>query len=391
MKVFRRVALVALTEKGIEKARQLRGRLRKGDLYRPEPFGPCQHAWEKAIGLPLSQHLPEWFQTYDQIVFFLAVGAVVRLIAPLLESKKHDPGVLAIDEQAHFVVPVLSGHEGGANTFARVVAGTLGATAVVTTATDATETAVLDEIAEDLDGIVEPSESWKQAAMALVQNHNAIIVQEIGRRGVWVEEHTWPSNTICLHSFDNMPDRSNQFVIGISDHLHGDKPVDLWIRPGSLVVGVGCERGISSEALDDGLTRFLSESGFCRRSVRRLATVDVKQDEQGLIAFAASNHWQLDFYTPTELSQVGEVPNPSLVVEKLMGCAGVAEPAALLAAGTSQLLVPKRVVASPLAKQRMTFALARLADFQEAGPATGASCLRRRRAGRPRIFDRQSR
>src|SRR4029077_2230360 len=84
----------------------------------------------------LSERVPELFRRCGQIVFFLAAGAVTRLIAPCLTSKQTDPGVVAVDEAGRFVIPLLSGHKGGATAFARTVAGCLGATPVITTASD---------------------------------------------------------------------------------------------------------------------------------------------------------------------------------------------------------------------------------------------------------------
>jgi precorrin-4 C11-methyltransferase len=142
----------------------------------------------------------------------------------------------------------------------------------------------------------------------------------------------------------------------------------LWYRPKSLVLGVGCERGISAAALEDGLERFLGEHGFSQDSIATLASVELKADEQGILDLARCHDWQTHFYSAEELAAVSGLQNPSEVVARCVGTPGVAEPAALLAAGTDQLLVEKQVVGSTLAPQRMTFALARLAFFKQASP-----------------------
>src|SRR5262245_10508475 len=130
------IALIAVTSTGLDRARLLRQRLRTGTLYRPARYGPAQYAWEHPYDGALAAQVATLFTRYDQLVFFLATGAVTRLIAPHLADKTTDPGVLAIDEASHFVIPVLSGHKGGANAWARTVAGALGATPVITTASD---------------------------------------------------------------------------------------------------------------------------------------------------------------------------------------------------------------------------------------------------------------
>ena len=192
MKTPRTIALIAVTRKGIAQARLLRQRLRSGDLYCPAP-GEA-HAWEHPFDGPLAAQVPTWFAHHDQLVFFLAAGAVTRLIAPCLVSKESDPGVLAIDEAGHFVIPLLSGHRGGANAFARTVAGCLGATPVVTTASDVLGGLSLDLLEDTFGWTAEPRDLLKDAAMALVNREPVAVLQEIGTRGDWLEDFELPEH-----------------------------------------------------------------------------------------------------------------------------------------------------------------------------------------------------
>ena len=115
-----RIALIAVTQQGLDRARHLRQRLRTGALYRPARYGPAPHTWEHPYETALSTQVAALFAQYDHIIFFLATGAVTRLLAPCLDSKTTDPGVLAIDEAGRFVIPVLSGHTGGRSEERRV-------------------------------------------------------------------------------------------------------------------------------------------------------------------------------------------------------------------------------------------------------------------------------
>ena len=122
MTTSQNIALIAVTQQGLDQARRLRQRLQTGALYRPARYGPAGHVWEHLYETALSAQVAALFAQYDQLIFFLATGAVTRLHAPCLDSKTTDPGVLAIDEAGRFVIPVLSGHTGGANALARTVA-----------------------------------------------------------------------------------------------------------------------------------------------------------------------------------------------------------------------------------------------------------------------------
>ena len=374
MSVPATIVLIAVTRRGVEQARLLRQRLRTGKLYRPERYGPTEHHWEVGFAGALSELVPELFRRCGQMVFFLAAGAVTRLIAPCLGSKETDPGVLAVDEAGRFVIPLLSGHKGGANAFARTVAGCLGATPVITTASDVVGGLSLDLLEEAFGWTAEPRERLKPAARALVDGEPLAVVQEIGSAGAWLNEMELPANVTVVRNPAELAGRSIAYALWITDrlieNLHGIAVEQvLWYRPKSLVLGVGCERGISAAALDDGLGRFLGELGYSRDSIGTLASVELKADEQGILELARHHGWQTNFYSAEELAAVPGLPNPSEVVARCVGTPGVAEPAALLAAETKHLLVEKRVLSSPLAPQRMTFALARLTSFRAAAPS----------------------
>jgi precorrin-4 C11-methyltransferase len=369
------ISLVAVTRRGVEQARLLRRRLRAGEVHRPGRYGPAEHGWEVPFEGALSELVPELFRRSGQLVFFLAAGAVTRLIAPCLGAKETDPGVVAVDEAGRFVIPLLSGHKGGANAFARTVAGCLGATPVITTASDFGGLS-LDLLEDTFGWTAWPRERLKPAARALVDGELLAVIQEVGSAGCWMAEMELPANVTVVRDAAGLAGRPFAYVLWITDRVIEDPgPVEegrvVWYRPKSLVLGVGCERGVSAAALADGLGRFLGEHGFALDSVGTLASVALKADESGLVELAHRHGWRAVFYPAEELAAVPGVPNPSEVVARCVGTPGVAEPAALLASGAGRLLVDKRVMSSPLAPQRMTFALARLADFPAAPPGQG--------------------
>ena len=161
MKPAPQIALIAVTQKGVERAQFLRQGLKTGEVYRPARYGPATAAWDHPYDTALAPQVAGWFAQYDHLVFFLATGAVTRLIAPCLDAKTTDPGVLTVDEAGRFVIPVLSGHQGGANAFARTVAGILGATPVITTASDVIGGLSLDLLEETLGRVAEPESASK--------------------------------------------------------------------------------------------------------------------------------------------------------------------------------------------------------------------------------------
>lgn len=185
-----RVVLIPVTRTGIERSARLAPLLGDASILVSESRASilASNSGAKAVristyGGALRDEIAQSMRSFDQLCFFLSVGAVVRLIAPHLVSKQTDPGVVTIDEAARFVVPVASGHLGGANAFAGRVAGLIGATAVITTASDAIGTIALDLLGRELGWRVEASSrTLTRAAGRVVDGEPIALVQECGSR-----------------------------------------------------------------------------------------------------------------------------------------------------------------------------------------------------------------
>ena len=259
----------------------------------------------------------------DGAVFFLATGATVRLVAPLLTDKHTDPGVVCVDEARRFAVALTGGHEGGANALATRVAALLDAEPVITTASDAVGRTGLDELAELLDAEIDGDAA---AAGTALLDGAARVQNPLG----------FPLPAIPV------PTTEPRHTITISDRAApGTAPGWTVLVPRCLVVGIGSERGAPASAVAETLRRVETEHGFDLRAVRAVASVDLKADEAGILAAIAPH--ELRTYPAEVLARV-EVPNPSEVVRAEVGTASVAEAAALQAAadfGGGELVVEK--------------------------------------------------
>jgi cobalt-precorrin 5A hydrolase/precorrin-3B C17-methyltransferase len=303
--------------------------------------------------------LPRLWPTLDAAVFFLATGATVRLVAPLLADKRTDPGVVCVDEARRFAVALAGGHGGGANALAERVAGLLGATPVITTASDATGTTGLDEIVGLLGATVDGDLA---AAGAALLDGTATVDNPLG-----FPLPALPSTSGTAHR------------IAVTDRLAD--PADTRLVPPTLVVGIGSARGVSAEAVAATLRRIETEHGFDLRAVRAWASVDLKADEAGILAAIAPA--PLRTFTAAELADV-DVPNPSDVVRAEVGTASVAEAAALLAAAELAGGAPVELVVEKIKGANVTVAAARIRPrgrLAVVGLGPGADDLRVPRAG----------
>ncbi|MGW4495572.1 precorrin-3B C(17)-methyltransferase [Streptomyces sp. NPDC004376] len=265
---------------------------------------------------PVGDAVRAAFAECEQLVCFLATGAVVRLVAPLLGDKAVDPGVVCVDEGGRFAVSLLGGHAGGANELAVAVGELLGAEPVVTTATDAVGVAGLDTLGLPVEGAV------AAVSRALLDGEPVALEAELA----------WPLAPLPVAE-------RGAYTVRLTDRAVEPGPREVLLRPPSLVVGVGASRGAPVDEVLELIGSALAEAGLSVRSVARLATVDAKSEEPGLVGAAERLGVPLITYTAEELAGVA-VPNPSDAPLAAVGTPSVAEAAALLGGG--ELLVPKR-------------------------------------------------
>ena len=274
--------------------------------------------------------LGEAWACCDQLVVFLATGATVRLIAPLLKGKDVDPGVVCVDEARRFAVALVGGHGGGANDLAEQVAAVLGAEPVVTTATDSTELPGLDTWSWPVEGDV------ARVSRALLDGDPVRLhmprVWPIPPLPVMSPLPVLPPlpvmngiRTGATEASGTHADSVHALVVAVTDEV---VEADVVIRPPSLVLGIGASRGVTVEELDQLITTTLEEQGLSARSVSLVATVDAKAEEPGIVALCARTGWQLVSH-PAEVLATTEVPNPSQHPLDAVGTPSVAEAAAL--------------------------------------------------------------
>ncbi|WP_026126205.1 precorrin-3B C(17)-methyltransferase, partial [Nocardiopsis gilva] len=287
------------------------------------------------------------FTECGAVLSFLAVGATVRVLAPLLGDKTTDPPVVCVDESWEHAVAVLGGHHGG-NELAERAAGVLGCRPVITTASDSARTTPLDSYGDEL-GFTIADHGPLAAVGAAVLSGEPVRLEGA---------EAWPLPPLP----DNVsvsartPLEAVAAVIRVSDQRDDgradDGPPTVVYRPRSLVIGVGSARGVSADEVGGLIDQVLADAGLAPESVRAVATVDLKADEEGILRAAAQRGWDVVTYPAAELADV-DVPNPSEVVRAEVGTASVAEAAALHgAAGAgrgAELVAAKRKSANATA------------------------------------------
>jgi cobalt-precorrin 5A hydrolase len=357
-------AIYAITRHGIAIAERLRAQLPGADLFVSQKLPAPEGALP--LPLPMGPTLKETFTAYDCHIFIISVGAVVRMIAPLLENKRVDPAVICVDDAAQFSICVLSGHVGRGNVFTDRVAAILDARSVVTTASDAIGTLTVDILGRDFGWTLDdPDRNVTRGCAAVVNAESVIFVQETGEPAWWPEDKPLPQGVQYATSLDGIDPAAFEILLIASDREFSETQPEHWqnaviYRPKSLVLGLGCDRNIPFAVLERGIHSLLKTHRLSIKSVREIATVTKKADEPALLTLSECYGWPLRIFTAEELDAVPGIENPSETVMRFVGTRGVSEPAALLAAGADTLLVPKQIYTEPDAGRSMTMAVARV-------------------------------
>ena len=316
-------AYLAFTDTGLALAKRLADCL-PGSVSRCGPGGVSLAAWTSAQ-----------FVQSDALIFVGAAGIAVRAIAPHCKSKTTDPAVVVVDECGQFAVPLLSGHLGGANDLARAIAAVCGAVPVITTATDAHGLFAVDEWAKHQNCTVLEPERIKLVSGKLLAGQTVLYWTDFPVMG------TAPAGLFPA-------DATEQADLALT-LCHTGQALHLVPRIG--VLGIGCKRGTSADTLEAAFAAFCALHGLAAQAITAATSIDLKQNEPGLLAFCQNHGWTVQFYSAAQLRSAPGQFNPSPFVQSVTGVDNVCERAAVLDAGGS-LFYPK------FADSGVTFALA---------------------------------
>jgi cobalt-precorrin 5A hydrolase/precorrin-3B C17-methyltransferase len=352
-----RLGIIAITRIGAELGRTLKVLL-GGDLHLPARLASGASG-ELVYQPPLISLVREIFPLYTHLVFVMSTGIAVRCVAPMLRGKKSDPGVIVIDEKGQNVISLIGGHQRKTNQLAREIAMMIGGKPVVTTASDLHGLPSLDTWIREKGWYCRNEKALPGILRALVDGEIVGVFQETGEE---IEPLAIlpPSRIHRYTSLGEVLSSPVENSIVVSDRrldltIPSMPQGLLWLVPRTLVLGVGCRKGVSSEEIESAMRLCFEEEGLCEESVFSVATLDIKRSERGLLGFARSRGLGTMFFTPGELEEGVCLSAPRPRTAELVGISPVCEKAALKASGDGELVVPKRIFG------RVTLAVARKA------------------------------
>ena len=334
--------MICFTERGAWVCRRLFHKLKETgeecEAIIPKRF--LREEWKKE-GLKereeefLSQWTGKMFAEKRAMIFVSATGIAVRAIAPWIRDKMTDPPVVTVDEGAQFVIPLLSGHVGGANELARHIADWLEAVPVITTATDVNGKFAVDLFASAYHMTIIDRKEAKNISAAVLEGKQIGVFSDLPIKKLpdgFVMDR-WCEENICITVKDpSFPEKKASY---------------LRLVPRAVVLGVGCRRGTDPEFMKEKVFALLKEHGIDPAAVKAIASVDVKQDEPAVLGLkqlfdgeCLHQPCEQRFYTPEQLNQVPGDFKESAFVKKQIGVGNVCERSACAAGG--KLLVEKQ-------------------------------------------------
>jgi len=336
------IAVIAITRNGARLGKKLLQGLAGAELFVSSRY--AGQAGSKARHFDpacLKQLTGELWHKSDGLIFIMATGIVVRMIAPHLKSKDSDPAVTVMDDAGKFAISLLSGHLGGANELTERCAFISGARPVITTATDVNDLPSFDMLAKDQGWAIEDISRVKILNSLLLDGEEIAVVDPSGATRCYFHGR----GRLSFHaSFADAKASKAKGMLFVTNHYFPPQSIPgnlLILRPRNLALGIGCNRGTPAEEIDEFVGKHLRRLFLSFKSVAIIASAEAKRDEPGLIAYAGQYDIPLQFYTSEQLNSVTVPTSPSEYAMAAIGATGVAEPAAVLASGGGRLLLHK--------------------------------------------------
>lgn len=307
-----KLAVITVTEKGVRNGLKIKEKI-NCDVFTISKF-------MKEKTLLIENGLQNFFEKnllkYDTFLFITASGIAVRTIAPFIKSKDKDPAVLTMDEEGNFIISLLSGHLGGANEAAKILGEITGAVPVISTASDVSGKIAVDTIAMKINGKLESLESAKKVTSLIVAGKE-----------------------VNIKVPENMENENPQGVILISNR----KNIEIAkIIPQNIVVGIGCKKNKEAEKIIDAVKDSFEKLNLCEESIRVFATVDIKENEVGIIGTAEYFGKELKIISREDIQKIENNFETSQFVKKSIGVGAVSAPCAFIAGkGRGKFLAEK--------------------------------------------------
>lgn len=364
-------SIISFTYNGIQLSRKLEEILEKEEVTAFTKYSAitklqCQSDIE-FVHCSISEWAKQQMEEKKVLIFIGACGIAVRAIAPHITDKLHDSPVLVMDEKGEYVIPILSGHMGGANELACWISEKMRAIPVITTATDINKKFSVDLFAKKNNlAIVNKEGIAKVSSKILTMDETSNLEVTISIETGHIKSNAYmpaglrlvsypPNQPVDIVITSQVQEYEEHFCYNVKSNLD-DKIVraSLVLQPKEYVIGIGCRKGKEADKIEQFIRRSMEELGILNRQILALASIAQKREEQGLIEWSTKAGVLFVTYTAEELKAVEGNFHESAFVAKKVGVGNVCERAALKKCGAGAMLVYEKH-----AEDGMTIAIAK--------------------------------
>jgi cobalt-precorrin 5A hydrolase len=263
-------------------------------------------------------NLNDIFEHYDGIVFISSTGIAFRISAPFIKNKSCDPAIVVVDDLGRYSISLLSGHIGGANELAQIIADCLKCQVIITTASDGRGIEAVDMFAKRNNLFIESLADAKKITSMMIEGEGIKLQSEIEAK----------------IGYNNIVDNNEAGAIFVTSKLNinYNKPSCI-LRSKNITVGLGCRRGKTMEEIISALTTLFGDNDLSIKSIKQIATVDVKQDERGIIDACTYLNCKMVIIPREAIKMVQDNFEKSAFVESTIGVSSVCEPCAYISGG----------------------------------------------------------
>ncbi|MDB3956411.1 cobalamin biosynthesis protein [Candidatus Nitrosopelagicus sp.] len=337
---MKKIAVLAITKNGIVMSLRIKEHFSDFEIFAPVKFsdnnGKIQWYDEST-----TQKIVDLFKSNDGIVCLFSLGAVIRLLAPHIKDKKTDPAVIVIDDNANFVISVLSGHLGGANELSNEIAEKIGSTPVITTAADVNKTIAVDLVGKEFGWKIDDDSNVTRISAFMVNKEKIGIFQNIGKKEWW--KGKFPENITFFSNIEDLKASESKGYLMITNDQIDDESVlknSVVYRVPDLVVGIGLHWDTSKETILNGVNETLKKFELKQKQIARFVSIKKEKDVIGLIELGREMNIPIEYIDREGLATI-TAPNPSETVQAFEGTASVSE-AAAIKSSKGELIVEKQ-------------------------------------------------
>ena len=337
---MKKIAVLAITKNGIEIGLKLKEYFSDFEIFAPIKFSNDNEKiqwYENST----TQKIVDLFKNNDGIICLFSLGAVIRLLAPHIKDKKTDPAVIVIDDNANFVISVLSGHLGGANELSNEIAEKMGSTPIITTAADVNKTIAVDLVGREFGWKINDDSNVTRISAFMVNKEKIGVFQNIGKKEWW--KGKLPENITFFSDMKELKDSDSKAYLIITNDEINDEEVEkdsVVYRVPNLVVGIGLHWNTSKETILNGVNETLEKFELKQNEIARFVSIKKDKDVIGLIELGKEMNVPIEYIDREELATI-TAPNPSKTVQAFEGTASVSE-AAAIKSSQGELIVEKQ-------------------------------------------------